>query len=77
MFILAVLIGVYSYLILGLGLTGLLYKNYLWILTAEFLVLCIGFFKFTSPLSFPSPEFRRGVRGEGVLFGDEKMVRET
>ena len=45
MFSLAILIGVYSYLIFGLGLLHLLYKNYIAIMTVAYLFFCTFWYK--------------------------------
>ena len=45
MFALAILIGIYSYLILGLGLWGVLYKNYVILATLTFVFSASYFYK--------------------------------
>ncbi|MDO8658659.1 MAG: glycosyltransferase family 39 protein [Candidatus Levybacteria bacterium] len=45
MFALAILIGIYSYVIFSLGLLGLLYKNYIAIATLSFIFITIFYFR--------------------------------
>ena len=45
MFSLAILIGIYSYIISALGLSGILYKNYIFSTTAVYLLFCIYWYR--------------------------------
>lgn len=45
MFILAILIGIYSYLIFGIGLLGILYKSYIVLATLLFMLIVLFFLK--------------------------------
>lgn len=63
MFTLAIIVGIYSYILMGLGLAGWLYPQ------AVFLVTLVFFG--TSPLLFPSPKFSQ-ARGFAVGEGTKR-----